>query len=93
LHTTKHTPGKYQVKLMMGVRAVVYGGLREGTELQIVELKSDSNYEVGTKWPACAIVQNGEFHARRLLIPMRDSAVDWQYLARCDNPPRKAPQN
>jgi hypothetical protein len=64
---------------------VVYGGLPKGTELQVIELKSDSNYEVGTTWTAYAIVQNGEFHGRRLLLPTGDSVVDWKYVARCNS--------
>jgi hypothetical protein len=56
------------------------GRLRRATQghgTQIVELKSDSNYEVGTTWIAFAIVRNGEFRGRRLLLPTGDSVVDW----------------
>jgi hypothetical protein len=81
----------HQVEMHMQPRmepdhVTIYGGLPVGTSVRVVQLQSNFNYENGTTWIAYAVVQDGEFKGRRLLLPNGDpSVVDWRYLARCDN--------
>jgi hypothetical protein len=47
----------------------IYGGLPVGTPLQIVEVSRWFNGENGTFWIGHAIIKDGEFKGRRILLP------------------------
>ncbi len=58
---------------------VIYGGLRPGTRLKIVQVLRWFDGENGNFWIAFAAVQDGEFKGRRLLLP-DESGAQWSWL-------------
>jgi hypothetical protein len=65
---------------------VIYGGLPAGTSLRIVQVLSKFDGENGNYWMAFAVVLDGEFKGRRLLLPVAAASIaDWEFVARCDN--------
>jgi hypothetical protein len=58
---------------------VIYGGLRPGTRLKIVQVLRWFNGENGNFWIAFAMVQDGEFKGRRLFVP-DESGARWPWL-------------
>jgi len=70
-------------------RVTIYGGLPIGTTLRISQVLSKFDGENGRYWLTFAIVQNGEFKGRRLLLPRAAaSVVNWQFLGTCDSSTR-----
>jgi hypothetical protein len=61
-------------------RWIIYGGLPMGTQLEIVQIARWSNGENGTYWIGHAVIQDGEFKGRRILLPWGDYGwIDAEY--------------
>lgn len=50
-------------------RVVIYGGLPVGTQIEIVQVSRWFNGENGTFWIAYAVILDGEFKGRQILLP------------------------
>jgi len=71
---------------------VIYGALPIGTQLEIVEVSRWFNGENGTFWIAYAVIRDGEFKGRRLLMPWEGSGdLPWLTFAPGVLPSRAGP--
>jgi hypothetical protein len=61
---------------------VIYGGIPMGTPLEIVEVSRWFRGESGTDWIAYAVIRDGEFKGRRILLPWDGSGdIPWLTFA------------
>ena len=73
-------------------RVVIYGGLPIGTPLAIVQISRWFNGESGTFWIAYAVIRDGVFNGRRILLPWEGSGdIPWLTFAPSVLPSRADP--
>ena len=76
-----HEEEKYRQRShIQSDHVVIYGGLPIGTQLEILEVFRWFNGENGTFWIAYAVILDGEFKGRRLLLPWEGSSGDLPWL-------------
>ena len=58
-------------------RVVIYGGLPIGASLEIVQVSRWFQGENGTSWIANAVIRDGEFRGRQILLPWPGTGEEW----------------
>lgn len=73
-----HEEKKYRLfEQLLPDHVVIYGGLPVGTQLEIVQLSRWFNGENGTFWIADAVIRDGDFKGRKILLPWPGRFSPW----------------